>query len=624
MKPRKSFGTEGAERFNGRMGGDRDRHRDDRRFRDREDRETKERPARGFENFSRDNHGDQDQDGSRRNGLGRGRNEPSWFKDNNEAHPPTENRRSNGDRFSDRTRGWREKDVDDRAGDRGGDRGDRRDRGRWDRDNDRRQERDPEWMNDPADEKNTARTQEDFEKWKQETKRMDSGNVGTPSNEAPSKDPGGQSSFFGLEKPKVETPLPIETGPDKFFGKYAKQETEPDAAISSKKEGPLKANTAGKSSRFTSFFSQEETQRRQTDPPPVPPLPLQHSNGQADKDKEREDFQNILKKLSLGLPSSSTPPAKSMSQPPPPQERQASVPPMPVQESFHQYRPERQEAPRTAGGRDSQPSLQELLGHRQSAGSQPSARSDQILQELVNQRQNALSQSSGRSDQAPNRNAEFLMSLMQNARAAPEPLRSEQVMMRMPPPQQIERTLPQMNDRDQDLQRDQRERGASQRQRRQEPPPGFYDEALFQRGPQPHDTNANPRAQAPLQPTQILQRPPPGLDQLPPGWGAPNAQLPPPMSQQRHIAPPPGLAAGPPRGMPMPQFPPGFPMGGFGPPPDGMVGVPRNMPPPPGFMMPPPPGFMGPPMNGFQGPDGMSFGGPFDGRGPPPPGFRGR
>jgi hypothetical protein len=101
------------------------------------------------------------------------------------------------------------------------------------------------------------------------------------------------------------------------------------------------------------------------------------------------------------------------------------------------------------------------------------------------------------------------------------------------------------------------------------------------------------------------------------------------MSQQRHIAPPPGLPGGPSRGMPMPQnmFPPGFPMGGAvgvygpGPGPDGMVGAPRNIPPPPpGFMMPPP-GFMGgPPMNVFQGPE-MAFG-PFDGRGAPQGNFR--
>jgi hypothetical protein len=103
---------------------------------------------------------------------------------------------------------------------------------------------------------------------------------------------------------------------------------------------------------------------------------------------------------------------------------------------------------------------------------------------------------------------------------------------------------------------------------------------------------------------------------MPPNWAPPNSQLPP----QRHIAPPPGLAGGPSRGMPMQQmFPSSFPMGNF-PPPDGMVGPPRNMQPPPVFFGAPPPGFLPPGMSGFQGPEGIPFSAPFDGRGPPPQG----
>lgn len=644
VKPRKSFGTEGAERFNGRMGGDR-------RFRDRDDRDAKERPARGFDTFSRDKDGDQEQEGSsRRNGAGRGRNEPSWFKDSNDTLSVPGDRKSNGDKFVDRSRGWREKEREDKAGDRGGDRGDDRGDRRWDKD--KRQERDPEWMDEPAEEKKQAHTQEDFQKWKE---RMKAGSGSTPAEEvAPKVEPnenGGQSSFFGLEKPKAETPLIMDTGPDKFFGLWAnpKQDADSEAVVGSKKEGAVKAKTLGKSSRFTSFFApQEDPQRRQTEPPPpVPALPQQENNTQASK--EKEDFQRLLQKLqsqSFGAPSSApvatAPPLSKQ----PPQEKQPIIP-LAMQDTFQQYRVERPEPPRSTT-RDSQQALQDLLGQRQTSVSQPSARPEQVLQELVNQRQNAMSQSSSRPEQIPNRNAEFLMGLMQQARAAPEPMRMEQIMLRMPPQQQPDRqTQQQMADREQEMQqREQRERSASQRQqRRPEIPPGFYDEALFQRGPpQPqHEGNPIPRSQAPPQPTQILQRPPPGLDQLPPGWGAPNAQLPPPMSQQqRHIAPPPGLPGGPnSRGMPgMPQnmFPPGFPIGagaamggGFGPPqglPDGMLGAgPRNMPPPPpGFMMPPP-GFMGGPgpgmpMNAFQQGPEMAYGGPFDGRGAPQGGFR--
>jgi hypothetical protein len=627
VKPRKSFGTEGAERFNGRMGGD--RHKEDRRFRDREDRDVKDRPVRGFDNYSRDKEGDQDQEGGRRNGVGRGRNEPSWFKDSNDAST-TGDRKSNGDRFSDRTRGWREKDRDEKPTDRGDrvdDRGDRR----WDRD--RRQERDPEWMDEPADEKKQTHTAEDFQKWKE---RMKAGSGTTPVEETQPKPESGengcQSSFFGVEKPKVETPLIVDTGPDKFLGTWGalgKQDGSIDPALGAKADGVAKASTVGKSSRFTSFFApKEEASRRQTEPPAPPSgLTQQESNSQAEK--EKQDFQRLLEKLhgqNLGI-SNQNPLANLASQPkPPPQEHHPTAPP-PLQESYQQYRPERQELQRPAT-RDSQQALQDLLGQRQSAASQPS-RPEQMLQDLVNQHQNAISQPSARPDQTQSRNTEFLMGLMNNARAMPESLRTDQMMINMRPQQQPDRLMQQMNerqqisDREQEMLREQRERSASQRQRRPDLPPGFYDEVSFQRGPQ---IEANPRSQAPMQPTQILQRPPPGLDQLPPGWGAPNTQLPPPMSQ-RHIAPPPGLPGGPNRGIPMQQnmFPPGFPigggMGGFGLPPDNMVGGgPRNMPPPPPGFMIPPPGFMGgPPMNSFPGPEGMAYG-PFDGRGAPPQG----
>jgi len=236
-----------------------------------------------------------------------------------------------------------------------------------------------------------------------------------------------------------------------------------------------------------------------------------------------------------------------------------------------------------------------------------------MLQELVGQRQNALSQSSVRPDlhQSRNTNTEFLMGLMQSAKAAPEPQRSEQVLLRMPP-RSVDRQ--QMMEREQEMQQReaaQRERSASQRQ----PPPGFYDDpAAFQRRPPPqHERQAG----NPPQPTQILQRPPPGMDL---GWDR-QAQMPPPHRIAQNIAPPPGLNNGPQRGM-MPQmFPPGFPMGNF-PPPDVMTGPPppRNMQmqPPPGFFNPPPPGFLPPGMSGFQGPEGMAFGAPF----PPQGGFR--
>ncbi|KAH6676502.1 hypothetical protein B0J14DRAFT_585670 [Halenospora varia] len=623
VKPRKSFGNEGAERFNGRMG--LDRSKDERRFKDRDDRDTKERPSRGFDTFSRDKDGDDQERDSRRNGTGRGRNEPSWFKDNADGPPTPRDRNSNGDRFMDRSRGWREKEREDR-----GDRGDRGDR-RWDRDREQRQEREPEWLAEPEEEKSQAHTQEDFQKWKEQMAGKDkSASNKVPTEEASKPDTGG--GFFGLESTKVETPLAIDTGPDKFFGKWAapKEEVSPESGsgVESKMEGAGKPKASGKASRFTSFFApQEEPQRRQTEPPPAMPPPASDLSAlfqSPSQSAEKEAFQQLLQKLQRQTVSGtgSTPPANILMQPKPPAPEKLQNNPIHSPEPFQQYRTERQDEGRpSASTRNSQQTIQDLLAQRQVAGSQPTIRPEQMLQELVGQRQNALSQSSVRPDQAQgrNNNTEFLMGLMQSAKAAPEPQRSEQVLLRMAPKSaNMDRHLQQqMMEREQELQREaaQRERSASQRQPRPQPPPGFYDDPTFQRGGPPHERQGG----NPTQPTQILQRPPPpGLDV---GWDRP-VQLPPPQHRiNQNIQPPPGLASGPNRSMPIPQnmFPPGFPMANF--PPD-MPGPPRNMPmqPPPGFFNPPPPGFLPPGMSGFQGPEGMAFGGPYDGRGPPPQG----
>lgn len=627
-----------------------DRHREDRRFKDREERDVKDKP-RGFDSFSRDKDNEHDQDkDARRNGTGRGRNE-SWFKDKDkdtaDAPPSTaKDRSSNGDRFVDRSRGWREKERDDNRGERGernernergGDRGDRR----WDRDRDQRQEREPAWFDEPAEDKsqsNQIHTADDFQKWKEQQRSKDFGNktAQTPSDEAKLDEP----SFFGLEKPKVETPLEMNNGPDKFFGMWSasKEGSTPDSSLEPKTDGAQKAKTVvGKASRFTSFFTpQEDPQRRQTEPAPAPPLPQQSglaafftnpapntsngNSGQAAERAEREAFQSLLQKLQLQTPggSGSTPPAEPSMQPKPPAPEKQRSNPIPAPEPYQQYRTERPEEARPSTRNSQQSMQQDLLNQRQMTGSQPTIRPEQMLQELVGQRHNAMSQNS-RPDQPParNTNTEFLMGLMQSARAAPEPQRSEQMLLRMAPANVDRQLQQQAMEREQEMRREaaQRERSASQRQGRPQAPPGFYvEDPGFQRGPPPHERQAG----NPPQPTQILQRPPPpGLDM---GWDR-QPQIPPQHRIAQNIAPPPGLVNGPNRGMPMPQgiYPPGFPMGAF-PPPDVMTGPPRNMQmqPPPGFFNPPPPGFMPPGMGGF-GPEGMAFGSPFDGRGPPPP-----
>lgn len=653
VKPRKSFGADGAERFQGRMGGD--RNREDRRLKDREEREGKDRP-RGFDTFTREKDVEHDHEkDARRNGAGRGRNE-SWFvkdRDTSDAPPTPRDRNSNGDRVVDRNRGWREKDRDDNRGERSdryerGDRGDRGERGdrRWDRDNrdrDQRQEN-PQWMAEQSEGPNEAHTQGDFQKWMQRMKEQENDKAAQSATEEAKHD---EPSFFGLEKQKVETPLEINNGPDKFFGMWStpKEELTPDSGLEPK-EGLPKAKPAGKASRFTSFFTpQEEPQRRQTEPPPPMPPPLDgnlaamfaSNNNNNDSQNttqtpaEKAAFAQLLSKLQSqafgGSASGSTPPANASMQPKPPAPEKQRSDPVPALQPFQQYRPDRQEETRPST-RNSQQSMQDLLTQRQQAGSQGAIRPEQMLQDLVGQR-HTMSQPSTRPGQpvTHNPNTDFLMNLMQSAKAAPEAQRTEQMLLRMPmrgPERQMQH---QTFDREQEMQREaaaQRERNASQRQARPQAPPGFFDDpAAFQRGPPPQHERQTGN---PAQPTQILQRPPPpGLVEM--GWD--RQQLPPQHRIAQNIAPPPGLANGPSRGMPMPQgiYPPGFPMGGGGgfPPPDVMSGPPRNMQmqPPPGFFNAPPPGFMPPGMSGFQGPDSMPFGSPlYDGRGPPPQGFR--
>lgn len=657
VKPRKSFGTEGAERFNGRMGVD--RHRDERRSKGREEMEGRERPQRGFNSFSlpKDEH-----DASRRNGAGRGRHEPSWFKDEEGTMPRD---RATSERHTERHRGWREKEDKERGG--RGDRGDRR----WERDRDARQECEPEWMDEPFEGKQQAHTQEDFQKWKEQMQGREAPAVkGADAEENLAKvDLSGQAAFFGLEseaKSNVEAPQPLDKGPDKFFGLWsAKAEAKLNAGHEVKSDIPVSKPT-GKSSRFTSFFipQEEEFRGQSTSLDSAPPLPTQpaanglaalfsgaSNNGQ--DQAEKDAFQALLSKLHRQHDAGvgSTPPLHSTQQHPSPHEH--------VDVANAVDHPRQRPIPVEASsmpGHMSPSNLHEILSQRHSAAAQPHVRPDQILNDLLLSRQNTQSQSSARPDQAERRpsNADFLMGLMQSgAKGMPPPRAHEQLVPRNiagPSSMHVERQLQQervsnqlLLEREQEIQREamaRREATMHQQTLRRPPPPGFYDESPgdFRRGPPSQHEPAQPVRISQPQPTQILQRPPPGLEQLPASWnhgpaGPPSQQQQAPPPSHMRNGPPPGLAArvpGPagPHGLPPPlpqgMFPPGFPMAGFGPPPPPPEGMGR-MQPPPGFFGPPPPGFLPPGMGlgpgvGMDGAPGL---GSFDGRmGPvqvPPP-----
>ncbi|KAI1083415.1 hypothetical protein F5B20DRAFT_404430 [Whalleya microplaca] len=616
VKPRKSFGHEGAERFHGRLGDRADRFGGERRVRDPDDRDNGDRPRRNFGEFSKDKEGE-DTDKLRKNGPSKSRADQPWMRGNDDSQPARE-------RF-DRLRSWRDRGGDDNHGDAHHDKPKERtyDR-RWNRDGDHRQERDPEWLDEPLEEPSQGRTQEDFKKFMESMKagknpaKAEAAPTAAVETSAPPERP-------EVEKTKVKSVSAIEMGPDKFFAAFAQSSNLETPGIASEvaKEVATPAPKPKSGSRFQNFFSSQEESRRQTEPPTpaaiAPPInevnPFLAAAGTQQDPSEKAAFQALLQKLQKQTLQASTPPSAGPSEPPPSQDmgpKSAVASPGPFQLYGQERREEMFIRPQPQNQDIQVPRPQLVNPQLVNPQFVPAMRPEQhMLHDLIGQRHPGPNQRVERIDQPPsnrnsNSNTEFLMTLMQSARGPPEPQRNEQVAMRMPQPSRPTQ-IPPTPDRESDYPRD---RGLAQLQGGR--PTGlstFFDE------PPMHHREPESR---PQQPTQILQRQgPPGLDQMHPAAWMQNGgqQLPP----GRPMIPPPGLAANP-RNGPLPGgFPPNYPMAGF--PPDGMAGPPRNMAPPPGFYggpPPPPAGFMPPGMGGFQGPESLGFG--FDGRGMPPPG----
>lgn len=608
VKPRKSFGHEGAERFHGRMGERPDRFGSERRPRDnQEDGEEKVPRRSNFGEFGRDREAEENER-PRRNGTTRTKTEqPPWARGSTAENEPPPAR----ERF-DRGKSWRDRDRDD--GDKHKDRNYDR---RWDRD--QRQEREPEWLDEPSEEKTQGHTEEDFKRF-MENMKASKGSTARPGAAA-AQDPTGLDGRSETANAKIKSAPAVEMGPDKFFANFASPtpgtadkgnplEVIKDSATSKPKTG----------SRFQNFFSSQE-ERRQTEPstpaaaPPQQELPqtnplLAFANAAAmgnsqpqpinpAPDAEKMAFQALLQKLQKQSLHSNSPPSAGFGTPP--QAHEAKLPPMasmaspgPFQEPMGRGYPPQHEihAPRPQ-----QPPAQ----------LPPMLPEQQILHDLIGQR-HPPSQGGNRADQNQSRNSntqqqQFLMTLMQSARNAPEPPRPEQL-IRMPQPSRPAQ-IPQTPEREMDFPR---ERSAAQHQGRPQGLPSFFDEPHM-----PHEHEAMNRRQP--QPTQILQRQaPPGLDHMPanPNWVPGGNQILPPAG--RPMIPPPGLAGNRNGPMPGPAFPPNFPPGmnaAF--PPEFQRG------PPPGFYGGPPPGLFPP---GFQGaPEQLPFNG-FDGRGMPPGAFR--
>ncbi|OAA71156.1 hypothetical protein ISF_01707 [Cordyceps fumosorosea ARSEF 2679] len=602
VKPRKSFGAEGAERFAGKMGGN---YRDEVKSTDRD--ANRERQSKTTDTFGRDK--DRDADGRTRNGLGR-KMEP-WAKSESNVDGAAPERRDR-----DRTKSWRDRDAEPVTDNRAGDK-------RWGRDRDQRAERDPEWFDEPAKEQRDVHTQQDFQKWMEQMKKAKNAQENqaaeTPEPEKP-------------EKPAKSTPV-IEQGPDKFFMAFGGGTTIDSQPQVEPTEGASKPKPAGKSSRFTSFFGGGQEEPRQhtesstpaTAAPSVPPgfahlfggmTPASARGGSTGPDDEKQAFAQLLAKLQKQTVSA-TPPGLSLFSPPQQNandsgKKSAVASPEP----FQQYGNDRREGPTARPPPHSQ---QEIHAPRPQ---QQNPHPDQLLQDLVGHHHRASSQSSTQRDPLTatknNSNAEFLMNLMRapnhNAQRAEQ---LQNMMAHGGHLQQKPSSMSPMNERDVH---------AHQQQGRPGPPPGF---------PALDDSFRSPDSEPRPNPTQILQRPPPppGLDHMPPNWM--NGPFPPgPPPGQRGggggggpMIPPPGLPGGlPNRNMPMPHmFPPNFPPGAMPPPPPHEMRGSMHMPPPGFFNGPPPPHAFGPPpgmpnFNGPPPPDPRAYGSPpFDARGMVPP-----
>lgn len=653
VKPRKSFGQEGAERFNGRMGGE--RPRDDKRHHRDDPEKTSLGNRRAFDGFmARDKENVEDCDERHRNGV---RNKSdSWFK----PEAPTDGLTAR-ERI-DKAKSWRERnsrDVeasDDRSSGRAHDGGRTHDR-RWGRDRDHRVEREPEWMDEPADNQAGGHTEEDFKRFMEQMKARESGSKPPPATQ-PMQSPSADSQPKAPSAPPPTT----DSGPDKFFMAFAPPPgftgtapgavAEPDVLAS-------KPKPAGKSSRFTSFFNatQEERRMKETQmspmeqPPAQPPMPLNGApiepQGSAPPEEEKMAFQQLLMKLQkqtmqnspspVASQSFQGPPAASSAGPEPAVKAAAAADTM-SPEPPHQYRGGSLGGNEHLGDdpRKKMPwAMQDIIAPQPMLPQQTAAaRQDQLLQNLVGHR--AGSGQRMDPNQRHDSNTEFLMNLM---RSQPEAPHTEQVMLRMPQPQKSA-PIPHVQEREPDFAQNTRFPPQPQQQQRQsqqlqqpqhlpqQPPPQHQHQHQPQpQGQPPMQQQRQMRPQPPPfmddpafhhgdperlpQQPQVLQRPPPppGLDQMGPGGPGPNWMPSGPggPGPQQRILPPPGLPGGLNRNIPVPNiYPPNFPPQGPGPgpgfpSPDGMAMPPRNMQPPPGIYGAPPPGFF-PPPGGFQGP----------------------
>ena len=272
VRQRRPSGSDDAERLYSRNG-DRGNNRDGQGERDN-------RQVRGFENHRRERDRETDTEhGARRTVLGRGRNQPSWYR--NEA------RAEDGLEVQEPAKS-RENRNKERQGARGPDK-------EWTRGS--KVELDPEWMEAPeAEDANRVHTQEDFERWKERMKSNNAIKPDTTVEQQTSHNRSASGAGSGTAKVKVDTPLVVDSSVDGFFGLWnqpKKKQTVNGSVNGSQPTATSTGATASKPSKFTGFFNHipdPEPQKEKLSLPVLPPA----SNS---SNEDREGFQRILSLL---------------------------------------------------------------------------------------------------------------------------------------------------------------------------------------------------------------------------------------------------------------------------------------------------------------------------------------
>lgn len=273
------------------------------------------------------------EDGDRRNGFGE-RQDPRWSRDD----------RRNGDRAG----GWREREQQ-----------------RRDREHDRA-EKEPEWMDDPVVKKDQelgfgmARTQEEFQKWKES---MGKKTKGEPEKE---EEPVQAQPAPAAPTPAAETkptvaPLKLDGFEGGMFGggwAGANATAGSQGATTPVATGTIKSTTGKpKASRFASMFKPAADE---TPPPPAEePSSQQPANGSTKKTtaEDQEGFNRVLQMLGSAKLGQPTPPsAEQTPASPPPSIKTAGMngtapgkPKSRFTDMFAQKSPERLQSPQQGG-----------------------------------------------------------------------------------------------------------------------------------------------------------------------------------------------------------------------------------------------------------------------------------